>query len=1032
MNKLYVFSKIAVDGKYYRSLYGEVQSDFNINYVLDGTKDNAKVEVYNYDKEAIKPYTIVFIECGASADLSYFIVSKDKVERFETEEKASGYYKHPIDLLGCFELLNARDLTNCGFNIDRYTYEQFCLRLANMSDFELPITFDLSPYIDKDQVVKYLKTFQNYSPMSAIRELFDGVNCIAKMYFETATDSNGVYLTNAVIKAYSKSGNNKQIVDISEFDDSNENTNIDKESYGTRVVSNAENVVSADKVRYPAIGGAKATGSTPNISLESAYLRLPSNIYKVDTFTIFKNVRFIISGVISRYNSSPSFLTKSELKNYLISLVDTNSYEYSLSDSDFDLIFEYIQNNFIYKFNNGGKYYSVDGSWTGDYKEFQTSGLARTICLNDETHKNTNEISHGVITSTIYWKQSDNKIHLTTLYDTRCPTSATSGSFYGPFHFARYLNGGVDLTIKVDDPLNTLITPYDYFACEYVPMGDLKIKVENENEQNDSNFYNQNGKLVDSGSVSKLINSHAIEISSDEKIRYKHFFKFSDIYQIGQKVKDNNDIYVINNVSIDLIDNDDFGYFYACQFAMTKATACKSTMISANTNIRDYQCPQQNNVKRVQLYRDYLEFGYSALEHTETPYLALNQVFNFTSSNYGLNDNHYCLIKVQDDDFINISDNPDNNNPNGYYYYKLETTKYNLNKQFIEVCDFLDNNIIGYEAFTPYYVLTPSNLLFWKGQVANTPISYVDDYGELDCVELLFVDETQCYDAFNNPADDFNGNGNGATTEIMSKFVSITQNTYDYAYNNGYDIKITEDNYKKDGLEVPVFEYSCQVGDSNGIYFGQDFLKGIKITGVNTETTTNTGSYSYTIASDTINANSYKEYSVVVADTIGLTLDSSGVSDDISQLNITTTIISFDNTTGTFVVRITNNGNTPLILYDNFLLIEYTYSTTAYTDGYFVYKYRVIDKKEIINQENATLYTSESDNNCTYSYDDVNKKLTITLASSENLKGKDIVFFAYRYENDTIYKVFMFAINDYQLNGATSTIELFVNNWKLR
>ena len=103
MNKLYVFSKIAVGGKYYRSLYGEVQSDFNINYVLDGTKDNAKIEVYNYDKEALKPYTICFLECGASAELSYFIVSKDKVERFETEENASGYYKHSINLLGCFE-----------------------------------------------------------------------------------------------------------------------------------------------------------------------------------------------------------------------------------------------------------------------------------------------------------------------------------------------------------------------------------------------------------------------------------------------------------------------------------------------------------------------------------------------------------------------------------------------------------------------------------------------------------------------------------------------------------------------------------------------------------------------------------------------------------------------------------------------------------------------------------------------------------------------------------------------------------------
>ena len=138
-DNLYIFDK-GKNGT--RHLLGEIQSNFNMSFVIDGTKDSAQVVVLGFQESEIEPYTI----CWHEKTDSWWIVSADKVERFPNDD-GNLVYLHKLKLLGAIELLNARDLTDCGFNDNTYTIRQFITRLFSLSTFEH--TLDIySPILD--------------------------------------------------------------------------------------------------------------------------------------------------------------------------------------------------------------------------------------------------------------------------------------------------------------------------------------------------------------------------------------------------------------------------------------------------------------------------------------------------------------------------------------------------------------------------------------------------------------------------------------------------------------------------------------------------------------------------------------------------------------------------------------------------------------------------------------------------------------------------------------------------------------------
>ena len=98
---------------------GEIQKSFNQNFVLDGTKDSSKIQVFGFIEETMLPNTI--IRHGATN--TWWVVKHDRVQRY-LNENSSFLYLHELELVGAIDLLNVRDLTDCGFNAKKYTVDQ--------------------------------------------------------------------------------------------------------------------------------------------------------------------------------------------------------------------------------------------------------------------------------------------------------------------------------------------------------------------------------------------------------------------------------------------------------------------------------------------------------------------------------------------------------------------------------------------------------------------------------------------------------------------------------------------------------------------------------------------------------------------------------------------------------------------------------------------------------------------------------------------------------------------------------------------
>ena len=829
--------------RYLRHTYGEIQTRYNMSFVLDGTKDSCQVVVVNSIREELKPNTIIYLE---STD-TWWVVKQDNSKRYANEE--TPLYEHTIKLFGLFELFNARDLTACGFNKDRYTISQMLNRLIKMSDIEFDVVFDLSPFIDGTKTITYLKTFENYTPYTALKELLNGMNCDIKATFITRSErigaKNYVSLNELHISPISKSGNSDAPLPISTFDNEEEEIKSDAESYGTRVVSNVQNCVSSSEVRFPAVGATRLTSNTEKVStdtVDTAVLRLPNNAYKVNRlygyYPLELYIRVIFDEPLQRtyiFGFREIFICDLTYETFCenVRLQVLSAENLTLSEKGFvwnaiEPLAGGLYNQAIsykmgmFTIENGGEYYPLDKTINDKCEIFVASptpshGVYPYLALNDKKHADTCS-QHNF--STIYWEQGNNQIKnfrfLTSNYKFPKELEYPKGSEnHISINEIVYASGG-GKTIEILQYCNKtpglfLTIEKTRYAVDYIPMSDIKIKVDNDNEENDTHLYNQNGKLIDSNAVSKLINSYSQSINSNEISRNKIYYNYFSIPKIGQRIIDNNDEYIVNNVSIDFSENDNNHYQMQCQFVMTKNTACKSTMISANTNIRDYDCPQQNNIVRKQTYRDYIEFNQSNIgQVNETPFLDIGTNFVYEIKVKGNIDNHTCIFKAR-------------MNKYGTFYYKLQCVKYNLKKQYVEVCDFVDNNIIGYEANKPYKILTPETFLEFRNSVINTPISYVDDIGELISLELRFLDQLQVVNAY-SPISTSSVNA----TAYLNSYVSVPSSVWTYinADTTRYDIAINEANYKKDGLEVPFFEYACQVGDTKDIIVGEELLNG--------------------------------------------------------------------------------------------------------------------------------------------------------------------------------------------------------------
>ena len=848
---MYIYDKTS---PYSKHELGEIQTNFNQNFVIDGTKDSAKVIVFNFEEREVQPYSIL----RHQATDTWWIVSHDKVERVVNRldsDEIEYWYKHNLELQGAIELLNARDLTDCGFNSNRYTVEQVFKRLVNLSNFEF--TFALNPnnrnVIDYDKIVDYVKTFENYTLLSALREFFDAYNCSIKLHF---IESNNTII-GAIFDLISKTGNTtRETLDESAFNQIQEVKTIDKDSFGTSVISNAQNVISTKSKTYPSSGLLKFSGNEYEIrgyrgnSPATAILRLPSDIYKVNWLEMVKKVQ------ISIWDSNSS-------TTYAITY-------YPFNDKSMQEAYDYIknklpaglrsdfENNFpIDRLNNYGartfyytdRYDAINDKFYSEYPIVErkpwTMAKRQTVISNKDLKDN---VAH--MDDIIYFERGKNIISGFDFFPGGTSASdhtneaqfltTNEGEVYGGT-LEGYMYKVAIGTGLFDNVGNFEVNEYQIFnlrevgfVVNYIPMGDIKIKLDNSGTSKDSKIYNQNGKLTDSVALSKSLLSYSKEIESDNITKYARYYvgytkteietiRIDNTPQVGDLVALNNDTYVINNVSKTFYPNESpnlgttIEYYVDCEFTLSKQIAVKSLMVNPNQNIRDYGIPQNFNVKRKQLYRDFYELTHTQESSLSSGRLPLDRVLN-VKNYYEPYQEHIGVMKLTFNGAYGGEDLQDT------WYYQLESTTFTLKKSIYEIIDFKDNNIIGYSNQSVYAGFDITRLLTETYDFTNTPISYVDTNGEVKGIEIYFSTNDQLTSVYKSYMD---GTGLDFSNSSYGAFYScfIPSNIYTGVSDNSkHDFKVEELNYGKDATEVPVFEYCCQIDDSDDVLIGSNIL----------------------------------------------------------------------------------------------------------------------------------------------------------------------------------------------------------------
>ena len=850
---VYIFDKLS---PYTRVELGEIQTAFNMSFTIDGTKDSTKLIVRSFSGDEIEPYTIL----QHYNTNTWWVVTNDKVERYTNED---GFiYVHTIQCSGAKELLNARDLTDCGFNDNTYTVDQLLKRLVKLSKWDFPnVDFVYGNNIDSTQLVNYIKTFENYTLFSAIREFLDGYNCDFTLTF--TTNANGS-LNRAKINIIPKTGNvDLTTLDESMFKDVREIKKIDKNSFGTTVVSNAENVISSVAKTYPSQGSVRLSGNEYTITAETAVLRLPSKVYKMnwlkmyfsihlklwDTFSSNQPISLDFYVNVANQKALDNFedTFESELRSWLSRSESWYQGVMSAFHAQIDTILDKIKRGGTVSFyegnslnpvnivNNVNQPYIVKGADVPYIPKVADGNNNFDVILTDKATRDclplkkqgiywtrgsdliqgwdflgTNSMAGGILT----WSSSLVNYHSTDLYN---ESSAVI--------FSTTQEQDV-LSLEVTQKLELKIKDMS-FVVNYIPMSDLKLEIDNQNSSKDMQLYNQNGRLTDSVALSKILNSYSREISSDNITRYMDYYGFSNCPKAGQMVKYNNQLYVINDISFDFYPNENDSYFINAEINMCKYVSTKSLMVNPNTNIRDYGIPQNFNVVRKQLYRDYLEFAYTPDTHADSSfYMTNNLPIDLTTlpSNNAYRRNGVQVLSHT----VGIRCTYKNQVDNSYYwFYQVETTTYRLDKMYIEVLDFKDNNIIGYGNQNTHSAFQLSRIFQGFLDTINTPISYVDENGNVEGFMLRYANQDQLTYVWNLYQSQTAYANN--TSYDPTNF-SVLIPTYIFSeMEDNCDMQIDEPAYQKDATEVPMFEYVFQVGDSDDVLIGDKILDNARV-----------------------------------------------------------------------------------------------------------------------------------------------------------------------------------------------------------
>ena len=752
----------------------QILGTFNIEENLNDTPSNMKIKAITNAsfREEFEVNTIAYHEDTNS----WWVIKSDESTYLHT-----GEYEHEISLVEFLEFFAYRHLANCAFAPNTYTLDQMLKRIFAIGKIT-GVNYTYPAFLDKDKLMPFM-SFENFTVANAIKNVARSLNAIPKMSGIFSSVGGGSII-GTTLTFVNRLGIENTIVNIlnDQFPVAYEKNANSNDQFLTRSVSNISNAKSSNLVIAPKQGGFKLT--TPNSAVfdkDKVVVYLPSKIDKIDF------IRLYPTAMLAPKNSltTPYFKAYYVDKSFWISQIEST---FSPSTDRTNVInnlpdpLEMAQININQTINTSGS--------IGAVPFFENKQTLKTQFDYDTEDNTTNK------NRTSYWKPFSNELYMSkSIVEGFASTFATKPSQLNSFYDLGSI-GGVDIVLAIYFlPFGAFeFSPTDEMLIQvgYYPIADIKVSIDNDNDAQDEKYYNQNGKVIDALSVSKLITSHTNDSVEGTKIRNARYESpnktFSDLLPVGQLVRDNNIIYVISQRSIDGQVKDGNEY-YNVLYTLSRNRIARSENIVADSSVISYKTPDDNLVFRNQLYKDYIEISLYN-NNQDTPYLSMDKALIFGSNLAGTNF-----------DYTVIARNNYGSTPSVARYVKNPSI-FDLHRAKLMNVNWQDNNILGFR-------------LDYLGnqEYAQTPIVYTDNLGKATAFELAFMDSNQLKTA----KTEFNSTYSTKADDLIPfRDLTLVDSNYfqDIVVEMGlYSIGIGEIDYQKDPFEIPVFEYMLQAND---------------------------------------------------------------------------------------------------------------------------------------------------------------------------------------------------------------------------
>jgi hypothetical protein len=688
----------------------------------------------------------------------------------------NGEYEHEIELVELLEFYSYRHLPNCAFAPNTYSLEQMLNRLFYIGkQIDLSVTYP--SFLDKDRQMPFM-SFENFTIANAIKNIARAINAIPKVVASVSGGEIGVYIQDISLTFINRSGNETTIVEglDTQFPVAFEKNANSSDQFLTRSISNLSNAKSSELVLSPKKGGHK--NISPNVieyNVDTARVFLPSKIDKVEYINIFPKMKvnlLVEPGSFTTTIYEGYYLDREDWRQKIINstvgsyttaqriaiannLPEVEAFHKVLFNQEIDKNFLSTSSNLFFKKMTIKSKFDFDTTDSQDTKD-----------------------------RTIHWAPNTNEIVM--------PLSFRNGLQNNLDHNQTFLLEGGTFervefqTVRRDSGWFINKVPNDEVLIQvaYYPIADIKVSYDNDNDAQDEKFFNQSGKVIDSFSTTQLIISHTNDSVEGTKIRNAKYTSYNSILPLGQIVRDNNQLYIVAQRSIDLMMFNGNNYFNVV-YTLSRNRIARSENIQADSAVINYQTPENDLVYRSQLYKDYIELSLTD-GNKDIPYLPMTKALVFESNFVGTNFDYTVLAK--------------NTYDTSTIYYIQNPTIFTLSKAKLFTLNWQDNNILGFR-------LDSTGSTF-----VQTPILYTNNVGKATDFELLVLDTNNLKEA----VQDYNSPVVNDSLVPFSDLTQVPTSFYeeDVLLDGRYSIRIQEPNYDKDSFEIPVFSYMIQGNDN--------------------------------------------------------------------------------------------------------------------------------------------------------------------------------------------------------------------------